>query len=73
MTKCGTCIGLGDWEFYPKVISLSIAHIIAAWDPLCTNCMSLTNRMDNDKLDIINDVCLIFQRYQVLCAYLNVM
>jgi len=29
--------------------------------------------MDNDKLDTINEVCFIFESYQVLCAYLNVM
>ena len=52
MTKCGTCIGLGDWEFYPKVISLSIAHIIATWDPLCTRCMSFTNGMDLGELPV---------------------
>ena len=55
------------------MISLSIAHIIATWDPLCTGRMSLTYQMDNDKLDTINEVCLIFERYQVLRAYLNVM
>jgi len=44
-------------------MALFVVHIIAIWDPLRADCVSLIYKIGNDKLTTINEMCLIFGWY----------
>ena len=46
-----------------QVMALFFAHIIAVWDQLCADCVSLIYKIGNVKLTTINEMCLIFGWY----------
>ena len=43
------------------MVPLVSVHIIATWDPLCTDCVSLIYEIGNVELNTINEICLIFE------------
>ena len=50
-------------KLWALLMALFVAHIIAIWDPLRADCMSLICIIGNVKLTTINEMCVIVGWY----------